>query len=65
MAIKKWSFPKPVTTENIRALDPESVAKIKERLNELYEAPRSDDERGNSSANGVAPPVVEAASPRN
>lgn len=49
VAIKAWSFPEPVTAENIRALDPESVACIKDRLNELYEPPRTDDEKGNLS----------------
>jgi len=55
VAIKRWSFAEPVTPENIRALDEDSVAAIKTRLNELYPAARSEDEQKNSSVNGAAP----------
>jgi len=65
VAIKKWSFPEPVTPENIRALDEASVDAIKARMNELYPAARTDDERGNSSANGAAPRRVRARSLKN
>ena len=64
VAIKKWSFPQPVTPENIRALDPASVICIKERLNEMYEPPRSDDESKNSSANGRQPRRERALTPQ-
>lgn len=65
VAIKAWSFAEPVTPANIRALDPASVDAIKSRLNELYEAPRTDDERKNLSANGSTPSRAKALSPRN
>lgn len=54
VAIKRWSFEEPVTPENIRALDDDSLEVIKQRLNELYPGPRTDDERKNSSGGGAA-----------
>lgn len=60
MAIKAWSFRESVTPQNIRALDPESVAVIKARLNELYERPRTDDERKNLSDSGPTPASAKA-----
>lgn len=65
VAIKAWSFPEPVTPANIRALDPESVAIIKARLNEMYEPPRNEEERRNLAANGSTPRKVKALSPSN
>lgn len=62
VAIKRWSFSERVTPEAIRTLDGESVAAIKERLNEMYEPPRQDDERKNSPENGVTPSREKAAS---
>jgi len=64
VAIKAWSFPQPVTPENIRALDADSVEAIKARLNELYEAPRSDAEKKASTVNGSTPSKTRALSPR-
>lgn len=56
IAIVGWSFyegrPKP---EDIRDIDPESYDVIVARLNELYPASRSDDDRKNSSGNGAMP----------
>ena len=61
-AIVAWSFDADLTPANIRALDPESVAKIKEELNTLYPAARTDDERKNSQAPGGAPAEARAKS---
>lgn len=52
VAIKRWSFEEPVTPENIRALDDDSLEVIKQRLNELYPGPRTDDESKNSPGGG-------------
>lgn len=51
VAIRGWSFPDPVTAENIRCLDEDSVEALKTRLNEMYE--RSDDEKKDSAASGA------------
>jgi len=53
VAIRAWSFPEPVTPDNIRRLDPESVAALKAALNELYPAQRTEDERRDLSGNGL------------
>jgi hypothetical protein len=47
LAIVRWSFPEPVTPENIRRLDIDSANYLYKRLNELY-ASRSPEERKNS-----------------
>lgn len=47
VAIVRWSFPDPLTPENIRCLDDESLAVIKARLDELYPAERTETERKN------------------
>jgi len=54
-AIVGWSFDAQVDAENIRALDPDSVAAIKDKLSELYPSARTDDDRKNSLAPGGAP----------
>mgnify|MGYP000984462481 CR=1 FL=1 len=57
-----WSFEEPVTPENIRDLDDESVAVINERLQELYPQARDEDERKNSSGPTSGPSNPEAKS---
>lgn len=55
VVIKAWSFEEPITPENIRSLDDDSVAVINERLGELYPQPRPEDERKNSSGPSSEP----------
>lgn len=49
LAIVAWSFPDPVTPENIRRLDPDSHDYLVGRLNQLYRR-RTPEETKNSSA---------------
>lgn len=58
-AIKAWSYPDPVTPENIRRMDTESAEFLKERLNVLY-ARRTDDEKKVSASNGATSSVGRA-----
>lgn len=60
LAIVKWSFEDPVTPENVRSLDDDSLRVIRERLNELYPQPRTGDERKNSSGPTSEPSNPEA-----
>jgi len=62
VALKRWSLRDPetnrvaqITRRTIRALADEDLAIIRERLDELYPGPRSDDERKNSSGGGAPP----------
>lgn len=48
VAIVRWSFPDPVTPENIRDLDEASISAITEALNRLYPGPRTEAEEKNS-----------------
>lgn len=61
--LKRWSFDVPVTPENIRRLDAESMDAIKARLNEIHPGPRGDDEARNSESSGAMQSSVEAESP--
>lgn len=63
-AIVAWSFydGKPLP-EDIRDLDPDSYDVIVARLNELYPAARTDDDRKNSVSGGPMPSSAGAASP--
>ncbi len=63
VGIVAWSFPEPVTPENIRRLSVEDYDLISARVNELWQA-RGVDERKNSPGNGVTPSLGGAASPR-
>lgn len=62
-AVKRWSFPEPVTPENIRRLDAASGAVIQRTLNRLYTLP--DDEKNGSSGSGSTTPSVPVALPQN
>src|SRR3990172_6259750 len=62
IGIVAWSFPEALTKENIRLLDPDDYALIVKAADELW-APRSDDERGNSSGDGVTPSQEREPSP--
>lgn len=61
VGIVAWSFGEPVTPANIRALSAEDYDLVTERANGLW-APRRDDDRKNSFANGAPPPSTAAAS---
>lgn len=63
IAIKAWSFEEPVTPEAIRRLDGDSVDAIKTRLEELYPAERTDDERRDLQGAGATPSSEKAPSP--
>lgn len=65
VALKKWSFTEPITPANIRALDDDSLAVITAKLDELYPAPRTDDEVKNSSAPSAARTSTAESSPKN
>lgn len=55
--LKGWSFSEPLTPENIRRLDDESMDALKERLNELYDRPESekkDSEPSGATSNSAA-----------
>jgi hypothetical protein len=62
LGIVAWSFPEELNAENIRLLDADDYALIVQATDELWK-PRTDDERGNSSANGATPRKVKALSP--
>lgn len=53
-AIKRWSFADELTPENIRLLDPASVACLKERIGEMW-APRTEEARRDLSGSSPAP----------
>lgn len=53
VGIVRWSFPEPVNTVNVRALDEESAALITSRLDELWQT-RKEEDRKNSRTNGAA-----------
>ncbi|MGI8423586.1 MAG: hypothetical protein ACR2NO_05665 [Chloroflexota bacterium] len=63
VGIVAWSFPQPVTPENIRALDSESYTVISERVNELW-AGRSDNERRDLGSNGRTPSSGKGGRPK-
>jgi len=72
VALKRWSLRDPetnriapITRRTIRALADEDLGIIRERLDELYPGPRSDDDRKNSSGGGVPPSETRDESPRN
>lgn len=72
VALKRWSLRDPETNRvadinrrTIRALDDADLAIIREKLDELYPGPRSDDERKNSSGGGAPPSETREASPQN
>lgn len=54
VAVRRWSFEEPVTPENVRRLDGESIAALKVALDELYPGPRKEEDRGNSPGSGAA-----------
>ena len=62
--IVAWSFPEPVTPENIRDLDTADYAILAERTTALWDN-RSDDDRKNSSANGQTRSLGAVLSPAN
>ena len=62
LGLTAWSFPEPLTKETIRLLDPDDYALIVKAADELW-APRTDDERGNSSGNGSTPSREREPSP--
>ena len=59
--MRSWSFSEPLTPENIRRLDDESMDALKQRLNELYDRPES--EKKDSGPNGPIS-ISDAAAPR-
>lgn len=72
VALKKWSLRDPETNRvadinrrTIRALADEDLAIIRDRLDELYPGPRSDDDRKNSSGGGAPPSEAKGVSPQN
>ena len=72
VALKRWSLRDPETNRvadinrrTIRALDDADLAIIREKLDELYPGPRSDDERKNSSGGGAPPSETKEASLQN
>lgn len=72
VALKRWSLRDPETNRvadinrrTIRALDDADLAIIRDKLDELYPGPRSDDERKNSSGGGAPPSETKEASLQN
>lgn len=71
VALKRWSLREPETNRvadinrrTIRAMADEDLAIIREKLDELYPGPRSDDDRKNSSGGGAPPSGTKAPSRR-
>lgn len=60
VAIVKWSFNEPVTADNLRALDQDSVDCIRERLNEIYPSARTEAEKKGSSETTDSPSSTES-----
>ncbi len=61
VGIIAWSFteedgsPTPITPANIRDLEPEDYDILANKVNEIWQKPRTDDVRKNSSTDGSAP----------
>lgn len=60
--IVAWSFPEPVTPENIRRLSEEDYDVITARVNDLWQ-PRGADDRKNSRGNGATRSLAAVPSP--
>lgn len=63
LGIKRWSYDRPVTLDNILLLHPEVADRIANRLDELYEASRSSLPNPSGAPSRLGSPATGSAGP--